>query len=227
MDDATRTASTSTSGAAAGDPTHAAGSRPWPLSPRHLRWLLPLGVAALALLVVALVMSVHESDTLGSMATIQTAGFSRPMSTTPVAFSLPVLGPDSGATPGAGPVSMVSLRGRPVVLNLWSSSCTECRRESPAVESVARRVGHQVEFVGVDTLDQRGTALRFLRRYQVTYLQVFDPEEQVGSGYGIPGLPVTVFVSSKGEVVGEYLGALDAKTLAHYLDTLFGVRLRG
>jgi thiol-disulfide isomerase/thioredoxin len=198
---------------------------PWLASPRHLRWLASVGLAALALVVVALFVSVHESSSMGSMATIQTAGFSRPATTTPVAFSLPVLQPRTGSLHGTSAASMASLRGRPLVLNLWGSYCTVCRQETPAVESVARRVGAAVTFVGVDTADQRGTALRFLRRYHVTYLQLFDPGERVASGYGIQGLPVTVFVSGAGSVVGEYLGALDAKTLTHYLRTLFDVRV--
>jgi thiol-disulfide isomerase/thioredoxin len=187
---------------------------------------VPLGVAALVFLVVALVVSIHQSDTMNSMTTIQTDGFSHPDVTTPVRFSLPVLQATASATSDeAGSVSMASLHGKPVVLNMWSSSCTVCKQETPAVESVARRVGGAVEFVGVDTADQTGTALRFLHRYHVTYLQLFDPDEEVGSGYGIPGLPVTVFVSGSGKVVGEYLGALNAKTLAHYLETLFAVRV--
>ena len=199
---------------------------PWLASPRHLRWLVAVGLAALVLVVVALVVSIHESDTMGSMATIQTAGFSQPGRMTPVPFSLPVLQPGAAAPAHeTGFVSMASLRGRPLVLNMWGSYCTVCRRETPAVEAVARRVGAAVRFVGVDTADQRGTALRFLRRYRVTYLQLFDPGERVASGYGVQGLPVTVFVSGSGSVVGEYFGALDAKTLTHYLGTLFGVRV--
>ena len=120
---------------------------------------------------------------------------------------------------------MASLRGKPVVLNLWSSSCTICKAEAPAMESVASRVGHAVTFVGIDTMDQRGTALGFLHRYHVTYLQLFDPAERVGSGYGIAGFPVTVFVSDRGKVVGEYLGGLSRKTLGHYLKTLFAIQL--
>ncbi len=201
-------------------------SRPWPLSPRHLRWLVPLGLAGLVLLVVALVAGFHEDDALSSVTTIQTSGFSRPASSAPVAFSLPVLQGTAGVRADqASSMSMASLRGRPVVLNMWGSWCSECKREMPAIESVARRTGDAVTFVGVDTADQKSTALRFLGRYHVTYLQLFDPGEVVLSGYGEQGLPVTVFVSGTGKVVGEYLGALDAKTLEHYLNTLLGVRV--
>lgn len=193
---------------------------------RRLRWLVPVAVALLVFVVVAGIEALHQSDKLSGSTTIQTAGFYKPSSTKPVTFSLPAL---QLATPGPSgdvhSVTMASLRGEPVVLNMWSSFCSVCKEETPAMEAVARRAGDSVRFVGVDTADQRPTALAFLKHYHVTFLQLFDQSERVGSGYGIPGLPVTVFISAHGKVVGEYLGALGTKTLRHYLSTLFGVRL--
>lgn len=180
----------------------------------------------LGFVVFAGVEAMRQTSTLSGSMQVQSAGFTVPSSSRPVAFSLPVLRSATSTTLIAGgTVTMKSLRGKPVVLNMWSSSCTICRQETPAIESVARRAGDAVRFVGVDSLDQRATGLAFLDRYHVTYLQLFDADEHVGAGYGIPGFPVTVFVSSKGKVVGEYLGALSTVSLTHYLHSLFGVRV--
>lgn len=193
---------------------------------RRLRWLVPLAVVLLVLVIVAGVEATHQTDQMTGSTQVQSAGFSSPTSTRPVAFSLPVLQTAATGPSGNGhSVTMASILGEPLVLNMWSSSCSVCKQETPAIESVARHAGSAVRFVGVDTLDQRTTALAFLHRYHVSYLQLFDSSEKVGSGYGIPGLPVTVFVSAHGKVVGEYLGALSGKTLRHYVHTLFGVRL--
>lgn len=193
---------------------------------RRLKWLLPIALVVTAGLVVALVEAFNASNKMNSPAMIQTAGFHTPMSTTPVPFSLPVLQESAGASASAPQmVTMSSLRGRPVVLNMWASTCTVCKQETPAIESVAKRTGRSVDFVGVDTLDQKTAGLGFLQHYGVTYLQLFDPNETVGAGYSIPGLPVSVFVSAHGQVLGEYLGALNTKTLTHYLTSLFGVHV--
>lgn len=192
---------------------------------RRLKWLVPLALLATFAIVVALVEAVHSSSRMNSPTMIQTAGFHAPTSTTPVRFSLPVLQPAMGTAASSQPVSMSSLRGKPVVLNMWASTCTVCKQETPAIESVAKQMGGKVDFVGVDTIDQRTAALGFLSRYGVSYLQLFDPNETVGAGYDIPGLPVSVFVSARGKVLGEYLGALNTMTLTHYLRTLFGVRV--
>jgi hypothetical protein len=96
--------------------------------------------------------------------------------------------------------------------------------ETPAFETVARALGGQVTFLGIDTLDTSLHAgLAFAHKYSVTYRQLYDPNGIVATGYGVPGLPVTVFVSAGGKVVGENIGALSAASLRHYLALLFGV----
>lgn len=206
---------------AARDAAHAAARR-------RMRWTAPIAFIVTVLVVFALVVAVHATEQGGGPRTIQTGGFATPSTRTAGQFALPVLQPAAGH-PGqaGGTVTMASLLGKPVVLNMWSSTCTVCRQETPAVEAVARRAGHAVTFVGVDTIDQKASAIAFLRRYGVSYLQLSDPGERVGSTYHIPGLPVTVFVSARGRVVGEYLGALDQKTLTHYLASLFHVHVPG
>lgn len=192
---------------------------------RRMHWMAPIAFLVTVGVIFALVVAVHETEHLGGPATIQSGGFAKANTKLAHRFSLPVLQPATGQAQAAGAVTMASLSGKPVVLNMWSSSCSVCKTETPAVESVAKRAGSAVTFVGVDTIDQKASAIAFLRRYGVTYLQLFDPNEHVGSDYAIPGLPVTVFVSAKGKVVGEYLGALNAKTLTHYLSSLFHVHV--
>jgi thioredoxin-like negative regulator of GroEL len=97
-----------------------------------------------------------------------------------------------------------------------------CKQETPAIESVAKALGGRVRFVGIDTLDERGAARAFLHKYGDSYLQLFDATGVVATGYGIPGLPVTVFVTAAGKVVGENIGALTTTSLRHYLSLLFG-----
>lgn len=187
--------------------------------PWRLRLLVVVAVLVSGFTVFAVIETLHFSSTANTQAMDQggSVGFFTPKSTKPVPFSLPELA-------GAGKRSYTSqadLLGKPVVLNLWASSCTVCRSEMPAIESVARTLGGRVRFVGVDSADERGAARAFVRRYGVTYTQLFDPKAVVATGYGIPGLPVTVFVTPAGKVVGENIGALSATSLRHYLGVLF------
>lgn len=114
------------------------------------------------------------------------------------AFSLPRL-------EGTGSVSLASFRGRTVVLNFFASSCSPCKREAPALESLWRRNrSHGVIVLGVDSGDARGDAQRFLHAHGVTYPTVFDPGQTLALGpYALPGLPVTYVINPAGRVVGD------------------------
>jgi cytochrome c biogenesis protein CcmG/thiol:disulfide interchange protein DsbE len=136
----------------------------------------------------------------------------------------------------AGPVSLPDLRGsgtfdlsavagKPIVLNFWSSTCGPCKQETPAMASVARSVGKNVTFVGIDTVDARAKAIAFIDKYKVPYQIAFDPDGTIADKYGVPGLPVTYFLSpSATTVIGENIGALTAPKLRSILRRLYGVR---
>jgi thiol-disulfide isomerase/thioredoxin len=125
---------------------------------------------------------------------------------------------------GRGTFHLSSVAGKPIVLNFWSSTCAPCKQETPAMASVARSLGSQVEFVGIDTVDARSRAIEFIARYKVPYQIAFDPDGQLADKYGVPGLPVTFFLSpSATTVIGENIGALTAPRLRSILDRLYGV----
>ena len=83
----------------------------------------------------------------------------------------------------------------------------------------------KVAFLGVDTNDTRSAALGFLARVPVTYPTAFDPGGRVSRAYGLFGLPTTVFVSSRGTVLGRHSGQLDAASLQAALRQAFGTEL--
>lgn len=135
-------------------------------------------------------------------------------------FSLPeLLVPDRS-------ISLADLRGKPVVINFWASWCPACRTEMPLLESAYRSEHGSVQFLGIDTNDRRSAAVGFVARAHVTYPLVLltDPTGRVATAYGLIGLPITVFVSRGGSVVGRHIGQLNAATLKAALRDAFGAQ---
>lgn len=104
--------------------------------------------------------------------------------------------------------------GRAEVINVWASWCEPCRREAPLLETAYRAAGDRVLVLGIDSRDERGTALRFLRSTAVSYPQVFDAQGTVARRLGIPGVPYTVVVEASGEIVLRQLGQLTEQALS-------------
>ncbi len=125
---------------------------------------------------------------------------------------------------GSGKIDLAGLAGKPIVMNFWSSTCGPCKQETAALAGVARALGSKVSFLGIDTADGRAKAIAFVARYKVSYPIAFDPNATAANQYGVPGLPVTFFLSSSGKtVVGENIGALTAAKLRRILHELYRV----
>ena len=110
---------------------------------------------------------------------------------------------------GAGQFSLDSTRGKVVVLNFWASWCIPCKEETPLLQrSWQRWQGRGVVFVGVNAKDFRGDALGFMRRYRVTYPNVYDGKGSTLGRYGVTAFPETYFLDAQGRVVYRIAGAV-------------------
>lgn len=182
---------------------------------RRRKWILPIAVAALLVLVAAGTYAALSSRNTGvTDALIDRTGQPAP------AFSLPeVFAPNRA-------LSLADFRDEPLVINFWASWCYPCQTEMPLLESAYRSDHGAVRFLGIDTDDTRPAAISFLTRLHITYPSLFMPERgPVAIAYSLIGLPVTVFVSPAGTELGRHVGQLNAATLSAALKLAFGSRV--
>jgi cytochrome c biogenesis protein CcmG/thiol:disulfide interchange protein DsbE len=108
-------------------------------------------------------------------------------------------------------------RGRPVVLNFFSSTCVPCQKESPLMGRTSAALaarGSPVQFVGVVAADPPSGAVPFLRSAGITYPVAEDADFQVTSGlYGVANIPQTFFINRSGVVVAHTIGAVTQASL--------------
>jgi len=117
---------------------------------------------------------------------------------------------------GSRSLSLLSLRGHPVLLNFWASYCAPCKDELPLLQTVYRRYHAQgVVVLGVDAQDDaRARARAMIRRLGLTYPIVSDSQGDVADRYTIQGTPMTVFIDVTGHVRGVTAGSLDQVSVA-------------
>lgn len=117
-------------------------------------------------------------------------------------------------------VSLHDFRGHYLILNFWASWCPPCRKEMPALASVAEQLVGRVDFVGLDTQDERSAGLAFAKSTDVHYPLAFDTAA-VWSSYGVYGLPTTFFISPEGDILGKQVGALTRPRLLTLIRQVF------
>jgi thiol-disulfide isomerase/thioredoxin len=100
------------------------------------------------------------------------------------------------------------LRGKPVVVNFWGSWCPPCEAEAPGLAEVSSEFEGRVQFLGVDILDVRPAARRFILRFDWPYPSVFDPRAAIRDGLGYVGQPITLIYDAEGRLVFEWTGAV-------------------
>ena len=111
----------------------------------------------------------------------------------------------------------LSVDGRPLVVNLWASWCTPCRREIPEFSRVAE-ANPGVSFLGVAVEDGRGPAEAFAAEVGASYPLGIDEHLTVKNGYPFVGLPVTYLIDADGTVARQIQGQLSGPALQAFID---------
>jgi len=110
--------------------------------------------------------------------------------------------------------TLASYRGKPVVMNFFSSTCPPCRTEMPALEKVHRTLGDQVTFLGMDVQDTVEGGKAFIDTVGITWDLGRDPDGALLQQLvKLAGLPTTVVLDRDGRISITHLGPLDVDGL--------------
>lgn len=106
-------------------------------------------------------------------------------------------------------VTIESLRGSPVLINLWATWCFPCRAEMPYFQSIYeeyRDRGLRVVGVTVDSRSALDQVHDFLEETGITYEILHDPSMVAMDLFGVVGLPGTFLVTGEGRVTFTRIG---------------------
>jgi cytochrome c biogenesis protein CcmG, thiol:disulfide interchange protein DsbE len=133
-------------------------------------------------------------------------------------LGLPLLG--SPATS-----SLVELRGRVVVLNVFASWCDPCKAEAPILEQEQHKlVGKGATILGVTYLDNSSDSEHFVRQWHITYPVVRDVSGSFVRSFGTTGVPETFVIDRQGRIAALRRYQLDSRWLAQTLPRVLAQR---
>jgi cytochrome c biogenesis protein CcmG/thiol:disulfide interchange protein DsbE len=110
-------------------------------------------------------------------------------------------------------VDLAALRGKPALINFWASWCGPCKREAPELRRFAEQVHGRAALVGVDWNDNPASAHAFIIASHWSYPVLRDSSGNVGTSYGINGLPTTFVLNRSGDIVQKLQGPQTVATL--------------
>lgn len=110
--------------------------------------------------------------------------------------------------------TLAEYRGKPVVMNFFSSTCIPCQTEMPALEKVHQALGDQVTFLGMDVQDTVEGGEAFVKTVGITWELGRDPTATIMQDQlKATRLPTTALIDRNGKVVLVHEGGLDVDKL--------------
>lgn len=120
--------------------------------------------------------------------------------------------PDYHATSATGTrIDLRSLRGAPVLLNVWATWCEPCRHELPILDALRTRHrsrGLRVIAASVDRDESAEQVVAFMQRRKLGVELWLDREDRASTVFGIATLPATLLFDAKGTLVWRRDGVI-------------------
>lgn len=101
-------------------------------------------------------------------------------------------------------VSLPSLRGRAVLLNLWATWCVPCLQEMPELAALHQRHGENglvVLGVSVDSADALASVKEFVAERKLPFVVWLDPEMRLSRALRVLGLPTSLVIDRRGRII--------------------------
>lgn len=115
-------------------------------------------------------------------------------------------------------------RGTITVVNVWWSTCVDCRLEQEAMNKVAKETEGSAVFVGINTRDPSVEQTRsYVRKFEVPYPSFYSPGGEALLAFrgdlSPRTMPATLILDKEGRIAARILGAVPSSgTLIDLID---------
>jgi peroxiredoxin len=109
-------------------------------------------------------------------------------------------------------IDLAELRGRPVLVTFWATTCTGCMKEMPHLISLYRELAPRgLEIIGVAmNYDPIDDVIALSKIRQIPYPIAHDTQNQAAKAFGGVRLtPTNVLIAPDGRIVQQNIGEMD------------------
>jgi thiol-disulfide isomerase/thioredoxin len=107
-------------------------------------------------------------------------------------------------------ITLQSLRGRVVLLDIWASWCPPCRAAFPAYDALYREYRDKgLDVLAVNVDEKRNAADGFLSGRDFQMRVLFDPKGTAPAGFNLRGMPTSYLLDRRGVIRFSHQGFTD------------------
>ncbi len=109
-------------------------------------------------------------------------------------------------------INLAELRGRPVLVTFWATTCTSCMKEMPHLISLYRELAPRgLEIIGVAmSYDPINDVIALSKNRQIPYPIAHDTHNKAALAFGDVRLtPTNILIAPDGRIVQQNIGEMD------------------
>ena len=119
-------------------------------------------------------------------------------------------------------VLLSSYRGKPIVVNFWTTWCGYCKLEMPYFNTIYQKEKENVAFLMINETvqDEKQEAINYIKQEKYEFPVYYDTKANAANVYKVTGYPVTIFINKDFEIHKIYQGAISKDRLQNYIDQI-------
>ena len=121
------------------------------------------------------------------------------------------------------PLTLQELRGKPVLVTFWATSCTGCVKEIPHLIELHNKLANRgLTIIGITmAYDPPNHVTELVRKRQLPYTIAMDIDGSASRAFGdIKLTPTSFLIAPDGRIVFQKIGELDMASLTARIETL-------
>jgi peroxiredoxin len=115
-------------------------------------------------------------------------------------------------------VTLDSLRGKTVVINVWATWCPPCQEETAnLIKAYNQTASNDVVFMGVDSTETAPLVKAFAAAKDIKFLETVDTNQAFANAYHIKYFPTTYVIGPDGVLRMVYIDLVTPKLIAQFV----------
>jgi len=110
-------------------------------------------------------------------------------------------------------VSLGSLRGKPVLINFWKTTCPSCVSEMPYIQEIYEEwTDKGLVVLAINIGESSSKVEEFMQGYNLSFTVLLDTKQDVDQKYNLRYIPATFFIDKDGIIQDKVIGPFQNKT---------------
>ena len=110
------------------------------------------------------------------------------------------------AIPDGKELKLADFKGKPLLINFFSTDCPSCRTELPHIQEISEQAGDRLEVLVISN-DAPATLVAYLRQESITLPVAYD-QGAAHRAYNVDTIPYLVVIDKEGHIQGDFVGGV-------------------